>query len=98
NLGYISDFAGELSDEQQKQIAEIVLSTRVPSGAWIENRERRQKQLMELLRAKKDKAEIVGHLRDWWTNSRLDDKGKDEAKMNSEEVKVFFIRILGILT
>lgn len=98
NLTYVADFAGELSEEQKKKIAEIVLSTRVPSGAWIENRERRQGQLMALLKGKKDKGEIVALLRDWWTNSRLDEKGKDEAKMDSAEVRVFFMRLLEVLT
>lgn len=97
-LGYITDFSGTLTEEQQKKIAEITLATRVPSSAWMEDRIQRQKQLLEMLRQKKGALEVKAMLREWWLRSRINEDDKDKSKMDGADVRVFIHGVVTTLT
>ena len=96
-LGYVRDFAGSLSDEQEKKIGELTLALKVPDEAWILDRERRQKEILGLLREKKGLDQVEASLRRWWVGSRTKAEG-DPATIKESDLEAFFLGVLRALT
>lgn len=94
----MTDFTGPLSEDQKLRVKELTLGVTMPYAAWIADREQRKADLIQLLREKKSRQLVEASLRDWWLKPRVGGSKSDAARMDQEQVKVFFLGIVELLT
>jgi hypothetical protein len=97
-LGYIEDFAGPLSREQKEKIKALSLAVHVPAEAWLLEREKRDKRLMELLRGEKNQEALEAWLKEAWLRGRMSESKSDPDRVNAVGLKAYFLGVLEVLT
>lgn len=97
-LDYVTMFAGIPDARQIRQITDATLAVHMPYEAWVTDRERRKRDLLELLRSHQSELLVEAALHDWWLRSRISGNRVLPGQLDLREVKQFFLRLTQILT
>ncbi len=99
-LGQIEDWAGSLSHEQESKIAALLDPIPLIEHSRLEDRARRQREFVEILKMRQSKPEFAASLQHWlldWDAGRSPEYAKLTSEVYSQRLQ-FYVAVDKLLT
>jgi hypothetical protein len=95
--GYIEDYSSKLSPDQAAKLESLSRAFVIPYEAWINNKARRQQELLRLLSEKRGPAAVQAHLRDWWLSPRSGGTWREDWQWDEKAEADYTREVLNLL-
>ncbi len=93
----LEDWGGKLSSEQRTRLEALVRGFPIPYQAWLDDRVRREAELIAVLRERRSESLLQALLRDWWLRPRSGGEDREAWQWDEHALERHVKDVLGVL-
>lgn len=93
----LEGWTGKLSDAQAKRLETLAHNFNIPYQAWLNDKARRQAELIKALREHRSEAHVQTLLHEWWLRARTGGESREDWQWDSDALEQHVQDIVAVL-